>query len=96
MGKFEVTKPFGRSRPRWENNTKIYLTQKVGLEVVHCIYLAQGREKCRTRMNTQMKVRGSIKQEIFLVSRGRINFLKMCLMELVTSNLVTYLVIMVS
>jgi hypothetical protein len=30
VGKREVKKPFGRSRPRWEDNNKIYLIKNWG------------------------------------------------------------------
>ena len=61
VGKPEGKRPLGRSRRRWEDNIKVGL-QEVGCEGMHCIDLAQDRDRWRALVNAS----GSIKCWEFL------------------------------
>jgi hypothetical protein len=56
VGKPEKKRPLVRTRHRWEDNIKIYLTEEgwVGRDRIH---LAEDREQWRTFVNTEMNLR---------------------------------------
>jgi hypothetical protein len=56
VGKPEGKRPFGRPRPRWENNIKMDL-QEVGREVMDWVDVAQDRDRCRLLVNAVMNLR---------------------------------------
>ena len=56
MGKPEGKRPLGRSRRRWENNSKMDL-QEVGSRDMDWIELAQDRDRWRAIMNAVMNLR---------------------------------------
>jgi hypothetical protein len=56
MGKPEGKRPVGRSRWRWENNTKKYL-RETGWGGTDWIGLAKDRDQRRTLVNTVMNLR---------------------------------------
>ena len=56
MGKLEGNRPLGRTRGRWEDNSKMNL-RKVGFGGMGWIDLDQGRDRCRSLVNTVMKLR---------------------------------------
>ena len=55
MGKPEGKRPFGRPRPRWEDNIRMDL-QKVGSGGMDWIELAQDRDKWLTLVNVVMNL----------------------------------------
>ena len=56
VGTPEGKRPLGRSRRRWEDNTKMKL-QEVGCECMDWIELAQDRDRCRALLNVVMNLR---------------------------------------
>ena len=56
MGKPEEKRPLVRSRHRWENNIDIHL-QEVGYEGVEWIDLSQDKDRWRTLVNAELKLR---------------------------------------
>jgi hypothetical protein len=56
--KLEMKRPLGRSRPRWEDNIRIYL-KEIGWQGVDWIRLAQNRDQWRALVNTVMNLRVS-------------------------------------
>jgi hypothetical protein len=56
VGKPEGKRPLGRTRRRWEDNTKMDL-QEVGCGVIDWIELAQDRDRWRALVNTVMNLR---------------------------------------
>jgi hypothetical protein len=51
----EVNSPLGIPRRRWEDNIKMYL-QEVGCGGMHCIKLAQDRDRWRALVNAVMNL----------------------------------------
>jgi len=56
VGKPEGKRPYGRTRPRWENNIKMDL-QEVGCGVMDWIELAQDRDRWRAIVNAVRNLR---------------------------------------
>jgi len=54
-GKTRGNRPLGRTRRRWEDNTKMDL-QEVGCRGKDWIELAQDRDRCRALVNTVMNL----------------------------------------
>jgi hypothetical protein len=55
VGKPDVKSPLGRTRCRWEDNTKLDL-QEVGYESMIWIELAQDRDRCWAFVNAVMNL----------------------------------------
>jgi len=49
----ERKKPLGRSRYKWEDNIRMYLTE-IGLEDMDWMHLAHCRNQCQALVNTVM------------------------------------------
>jgi hypothetical protein len=56
LGKSEGKRSLGRSRPRWEHNIRMYLTE-LGWGGMDWIDLPQDRDQWRALMNTVMRFR---------------------------------------
>ena len=56
MGKPEGRRPLGRPMYRWENNIKMDF-REVGWEGMHCIDMAQDRDRWRALVNAVMNLR---------------------------------------
>jgi hypothetical protein len=57
VGKPEGKRPLGRPRRRWEDGIRMDLKEKIGLEGVDWIQLAQDRDRWRAVVNTVMNIR---------------------------------------
>jgi len=55
VGKSEGKRPFGRARRRWDDNTRMDLTE-IGRKVADWMHLAQDRDQWRGLVNTIMKL----------------------------------------
>jgi hypothetical protein len=55
VGRAEGSRPFGRPRRRWEDNTKMDL-QEVGWEGVDWIDMSQDRDRWRALVNAVMNL----------------------------------------
>jgi len=56
VGKPEGLRPFGRPRPRWEDNIKMDF-EEVGCEGMDWIDLTQNRDRWRALVNAVMNLR---------------------------------------
>jgi len=56
VGKLEGNRPLGRTRGRWEDNSKMNL-RKVGFGGMGWIDLVQDRDRCGARVNAVMNLR---------------------------------------
>jgi hypothetical protein len=56
VGRPEGKRPLGRSRRRWEDNTKLDL-RKIGIDAANWIQLAQDRVQWRAFVKTVMNLR---------------------------------------
>jgi hypothetical protein len=61
----EGKRPLGRSKHRWEDNTKMGL-RDIGMDVINWIHVVEGRGRRRALVNMVMNFRGSIKGGEFL------------------------------
>jgi hypothetical protein len=55
VGKHEGKSPFGRPRPRWDDNIRMDL-REIGWEVVELMHLSEDRDQLRTVVNTVMSI----------------------------------------